>query len=397
MKLISIASVAIFASTNVQAEIFSPAPVNVTNGFAIIPQLESSVRYDDNIYNSEQDALSSTIYVIKPSFKFGTDDGINRYGGQYTLESGTYSRNSDDNYVDHNLAFLAHTEFTNKHRLDFKAGFRNTHEARGTHLTELNPAGSAEPLKFNTYLTSAYYQYGSQFAKMRVGAGIAFDTLKYQNSNAADTTKYSDFSALRLLIDSDYQIATITYLTTELNRADITYAHKAPTEASRDNIDTRFLAGLRWEGLAKTTGRVKVGYQFKKFADSGREKFSGSNVDFSVAWQPLLRSTFELHLTRAGEDSDTIGDYVDILGSALSWKHNWTDRIHSNAVVSYSTVDYASVTREDDVVNMAVVINYEFTRWLKVTAGYEFTNKNSNVTDISYDKNLANLGIVIAL
>jgi len=40
---------------------------------------------------------------------------------------------------------------------------------------------------------------------------------------------------------------------------------------------------------------------------------------------------------------------------------------------------------------------YEITRWMKVRSGYQFTNKNSTASDISYDRNLFNLGLTVAL
>lgn len=395
MKLLPVVSIVAMSVSSVFAQNFEPAPYELTDGFAIIPQVTGTVRYDDNIYNDEFNSTSSGIYILKPSIKFGTDDGINRYGGLYELTSATYSNGSEDDFLDHNFALLAHTEFSEKHRTDFKLGFANLHEDRGSSLTEGDALIFDEPLKYNELTARGYYQYGGLTSLMRVGGGVAYGNKTYQNF--VERTKYSDSNGLRFFTDADYQIGDVTFLTFDLYSTDIQYDHLSSTANSRDNVDTRALAGLKWEGLGKTTGLLKVGYQDKTFESKNRDDFSGYNVDLGLAWKPVEYSTFSFHVNRAAEDPETVGDYIKVLGASAGWAHNWSEKFDSNLQFIYINEDYIGVTRTDDTTNASINLNYSFTRWLKVTAGYEFTTKDSNASNISYDKNTANIGIVVAL
>jgi polysaccharide biosynthesis protein VpsM len=382
-------------AVNVFADEFDPAPFKVTDGFAIVPQVYATVNYDDNIYNQENDTTSSNIYIIRPSFKFGVDDGINRYGGFYSLTSGSYSNSSDDNYLDHTFALLAHTEFTDRHRTDFTFGIANLHEDRGSGLSEGNSSAIDEPLKYNELNAKGYYQFGGMSALMRIGGGVEFNNKTYQNFTAV--TQYDDFSSLKFYADADYQVASITYLTFDIYTTDINYTHLETGEDSQDNVDSRALIGVKWNGLGKTSATMKVGYQYKTFDSDERESFEGSTFELGLTWKPLQYSTFEANFSRDAEDSDTDGDYILVLESTISWKHQWTEDFGSTLGFNYLDEDYVGYTRIDKTKSLTLGLSYGLTRWMKIQAGYAFTNKDSTENSISYDKNAVNLGVVVAL
>ena len=394
MKLLSLTVLAVIVTTSAQAAIFDPAPVKVTNGFSIVPQLETSVSYNDNIYTTEDNLVSSTITISKPSFIFGTDDGINRYGGEYELVAGFYSENSDDNYVDHNLTLAAHTEYTDKHRTDSNADFSNLHEDRGSDLSESESSDyNEDPYKYNTYLGHAYYQYGAESALINVGGGLQYYAKEYQNYS--DDTDAYDYSTWTLTLDSDYQVGDVTYLTSDLSLASTVY----PDYESKDNTNSTVYLGVRWEGMDKAVGEIKLGYQYKDFDDDSVDDFNGVSTDIGIVWKPLQRSNFELHIIRETEESYNVGDYVLVLSSSLAWTHDWNKKFSSDISLIYSNEDYANADREDDVITTSLDLNYDFTRWFTMTAGYEYadTDSTSNASGIIYTQNVVSLGVTVAL
>ena len=394
-QFIPITMVITMGITPAIAQIYDPAPVDVTDGFAFIPDVESVVRYDDNIYRDESNKTSSSIFLVTPSIKFGTDDGVNQYGGTYQLTSASYSESSNNNYVDHRLKLLAHTEYTSKHRTDFSLGFNNLHEDKGDGLSEsIDPSTFSEVIKYNESTARGYYQYGGLTSLMRIGGGVAYNNKSFQNYS--DFTKYNDYASLKYFADSDYQVGDVTYLTVDVASTDTTYKDLKVNNESRDSRDNRALIGVKWEGLSKTTGIFKAGYQHKSF-DSNRKSFSGSTFDLGIVWQALQHSSFTAHAIRSAEDSDNVGDYIEELTASLGWKHDWSEKFNSNLQAIYIDENYIGATREDDTTRATIDFNYDFTRWLRMTAGYEFSTKNSTAKDISYDKNVVNLGVSISL
>lgn len=395
MKFLLVLALSPMVIFNAFAERFDPAPVNVGGGFFVVPQVLASTRYDDNIYNETSSTTSSSIFILKPSIKFGTDDGINRYGGFYELTSAAYSNNSKDNFTDHNLVLLAHTEYSDKHRTDLKLSFANVHEDRGSGLSEGNSSVFDEPLKYNKKSVNGYYQYGGLTSLMRVGGGGSFNNKTYQNF--ISSTKYDDVTSLKLFADADYQVANVTFLTFDIYTTNIQYDHLKSNENSRDNVDSSVLFGFKWSGLSKTTATMKAGYQYKTFDSDSRESFSGNTAELGLTWKPIDYSTFTARFSRAAKDSDTVGDYILELESSLEWKHYWTDDFDTNLQFVYIDEDYIGFTRSDKTKDLVLSLNYALTRWLQIQASYELTDKNSTETSISYDKNAVNLGIVVTL
>ncbi|WP_409439074.1 outer membrane beta-barrel protein [Psychromonas sp. GE-S-Ul-11] len=380
---------------NAFATEFDPAPIKVTDGFLVVPQLTSSVEFDDNIYEQEDDTTSSAIYIVSPSIRFGVDDGINRYGGSYRLTAATYENGSEDDYVDHRLSLLAHSEFTDRHRTDLTFSFANLHEDRGSGLSEGNASFYNEPIKYNELTARGYYQFGSLNALMRIGGGVNFTDKDYRNFRV--TTQFDDVSKLTFFADADYQAGNVTYLTFDISTTDVKYEELEAGEDSSDNKDSSALLGFRWLGLGKTTVTAKAGYQYKTFESDSRVNFSGNTVELGATWQPQEYSTFNVSFSRAAKDSSTVGDYILEIDSALAWKQSWTEDFDSTFKFTYTDEDYVGFARNDKTKNLALNLNYTVTRWIKLNAGYQFTDKNSTETDISYDKNSVNIGIVVAL
>jgi len=395
MRLLPVVSIATLSISSASAENFEPAPYNLSDGFSIVPQVTSTVRYDDNIYKDEDNETSSSIFIITPSFSFGTDDGINQYGGTYQLTSAAYANSSKDNFIDQELSLLAHTEYSAKHRTDFAFGIANLHEDRGSGITEGSANTYDEPLKYNEYTARGYYQFGGLNSIMRIGGGAQYANKTYKNFT--DDTQFNDVNGLKFFTDADYQISDITFLTLDLYTTDIQYDHLEAGTESSDNRDTRSYLGFKWEGLSKTTGTMKAGYQYKSFESDERETFSGYTVDLGITWQPVEHSSFTAHINRSAEDSDTIGDYIEELGASIVWEHEWNEQLSTDVEYLFNNDDYVGAIRNDDIHSALFYLNYDFTRWLRITAGYEFTSKDSNTANISYDKNAVNLGVVVSL
>lgn len=395
MKLLPAVSIVALSMSSASAQYFEPAAYHVTDGFSIMPQVSASLRYDDNIYNDEDDGESSAIFIINPSINFGTDDGINQYGGFYGLTAAFYDYSSDDNFLDHELQLFAHTEYSAKHRTDFNFDFSNIHEDRGSGLTESSSTSYDEPLKYNELFAQAYYQHGGVSSIMRVGAGISYADKSYQNFS--DSTQYSDFDSVKFFADADYQVGSVTFLTFDLYSIDVSYAETAIGSVSKDNNDISALLGLKWEGLGKTTGTMKAGFQSKDFDASAREDFTGATIDFGLIWQPLTYSSFTAHVNRAAKDSSTVGDYIETLGGSLVWQHDWSTKISTTAQYFYTNEDYVGAERTDDTSNLVLNVTFDVTRWMQLSAGYEFTTKDSDADSISYDKNAVIFSVVGSL
>lgn len=393
VKFLIAMSLSVLSISNVIAARFEPA--TVFNIF--VPKFTTIVQYDDNIYTSEFETVSSFIYYLSPSVEFAIEDGLNRYGGEYILTSSIYSdnqgENDNDDMTDHEFSLFAYNEFTSKHRTTLNFGYDNFHEKRGSSLKAEQPLFFPVPLDYDQLITRFHYQFGGRHAKMRIGAGLSYYEKEY--NSFTQITKYRDFDGLTFSADSDYQIGDVTYLTFNLFTTDINYKHRRDSDFVKDNQDSRALVGLTWRGASTINGRARLGYQYKTFDEGERSNFNGNTVDFMINWSPKQRAIYSVTLSRVAEDSDTVGDYINNLTGAFGWSHQWTDKFDSNIQFRYSNQDYIGAVRKDKITNINTDLIYSFSRWLNLSAGYEHSDSSSNVANIGYEQNIFTLSLKV--
>jgi uncharacterized protein (PEP-CTERM system associated) len=54
-------------------------------------------------------------------------------------------------------------------------------------------------------------------------------------------------------------------------------------------------------------------------------------------------------------------------------------------------------SREDDLTQLNMTLNYQLKRWLSVTGSYLYDDRDSNVTNIDYDRNVFSIGFKVTL
>ncbi len=378
------------------ADSFEPADVELTDSIKLTPTVTLGLHQNDNIYNESADKTSSSIFTLNPNFLLGAEDGVNNFSLSYSATSGIVEKNSDDNYLDHTLLGSMHYEPNAKNRLDVNLSFNKLHEDRGTDLTEQNPNAVLTPIEYNQSLASFSYQYGALSSQARIGTEFAVKSKKY--TNYLDLSESRNNNTNKIGLNFEYDLGDVTSLTFDANTTDIEYPVLGSSGISRDSKDNRFLVGLKWEGLAKTTGKAKIGYQSKSFDNSERADFSGTAIDVGFAWQPLSYSTVNFMLGRSSKDPTTDGDYIKESSLFLGWNHAWSEKIVMDLSVFLTDEEYVGNTdRQDDMAWFSSSLSYSLTRWFNVSLGYEYMDKNSTADNISFDKNAVKLMFSVGL
>ncbi|WP_372882480.1 outer membrane beta-barrel protein [Psychromonas sp.] len=396
MRIVAALCITSFTTVSTLAEKFEPAPVFDY----FVPQFESIVRYDDNVYTSDVKSESSFITYLMPSIKVRNNGVVNRYGGEYKLISSFYSDGVDDSddVSDHLFSLFSYNEYTSRHRTAVDLSYDKLHENRGSGLTEdLNFSLVKSPIQYDDFDGRLYYQFGGLRAKMRIGAGISYHDKQYNNYK--DITKHKDLDKTTFLADVDYQAGDITFLTFDLSSADISYKYTSPGSESKNNKDNRFLVGVSWRGVSKIHGSAKFGYQHKKYDEykQGRDDFNGFTTSVTINWKPIQRSTLSLVTSRSAEESATVGDYINNVSGTLGWEHEWSYKIDTSLQFSYQDKDYVGAERRDKISDFNTEVVYGLSRRLNLALGYNYTNSDSNVDNVSYDRNVFNFSFKVSL
>ena len=137
---------------------------NTAEPFSLDPELGVELRYDDNIFRSARGVESSWITIVSPGFSVTAKPSQHRYEFQYKGDIAWYSDSSPDNYDDHYLEAGAYLRLGQRSRLDLVGSHDDSHDNRGTGLTEgFDPALNipADPDEYHSAKILGRFSFGS--------------------------------------------------------------------------------------------------------------------------------------------------------------------------------------------------------------------------------------------
>jgi len=377
------------------AHSIEPASINLDNGISVKPLINIISKYDDNIYQQTSNKQGDSILIISPSVDLFFDDGLNQYKLDLGFSSGTYAENSDDNYLDSSFNFSAHFEPSQRHRFDVLTSASSQTEPRGTGVTEGAGSALSEPLTYKDNSIGGKYEFGALSSVARVSFEAQAVNKKYDNFR--NVSKYRDNSATKLGTSLFYKMDSSTDLFVVVNRENIKFDHVEENALSRDSIDDKALLGVQWEMTSMSTGVAKLGYQNKSFGDLTRQDFSGLSWEAEVQWQPLTYTSIAFETSRSAKDPTTLGDYVNQSLFALTWAHEWNEKLSSSIGASFTKDVYSGIYREDEIVVVSVSFSYLIHRWLEAGVFIDIKDNESTSEVMSFDKNLIGLNFNISM
>jgi hypothetical protein len=386
-----LSAMAIAYSSSVVA--VEPEPYITDSGIAVVPLINTGYKYDNNIFSQGGDTTGSGIFTLAPSVNFLLDDGINNFQLNVGLESGTYLDSSDDNYVTGNLGFTSHLEASSRSRFDIRLEANKDVEQRGTGITEGQADLLDEPLSYNEQLAKLTYEYGSLTSSGRIAFMGRYYNKNY--TNFTERTQFRSFNQSTLGSTFFYTTNASTDAFFEIKAGPIKY--DVSELISRDSDMFSALVGVTWEATKLTSGSFKIGQEQKNFTNASREDFKGVSWEGTIDWKPLTYTTLTLETSRAAKDPDVQGDYISESIYAANWQHEWSKKITSTLSLSYVREEYTGFERLDKSNNLYADVSYKFKRWVDVALYIEYTDQDSTLENIVYDKNVVGLDFTFSL
>lgn len=374
----------------------------------IMPSLRTEAAYDDNIFFSSDEIVDSWVTRASPSVEATIDLPGENYMLSYEGEVGRYLDSSADNYDDHRFNGGAELELARRHKLDLEGEYSMEHQGRGSGLTQgfdpetgatqgFDPDGETvdEPDLLNVSQISGDYYYGAPGADGRLKLSAGLRSTAFQNHRSR--TRYRDYDNRQASATFYHRVLPATALLVEVRGNDIGYSEDFPGSPSLDSKEVRYLVGATWEITGVTSGTVKVGQVQKSFADDSREDFSGFDWEVDLSWAP--RSYSQVQLIAAREEQETYGegDFIDTMRYEVGWNHSWNDLLETRLKLSYQDETYHGVDRDQGTMDYGVSLVYKWRRWLELELGADFTDSDSNIDWLIYDRNVLRVGATLTL
>lgn len=107
----------------------TPNPIVTESGMAVVPFLNLSTGYNDNLAKSNQQQDSSAFSVIESGVGFIVEPQSSKTQLGYRFRNGTYFSSQQDNFTDHYLDLTSDWELNSRHRIGFEYNLALAHEA----------------------------------------------------------------------------------------------------------------------------------------------------------------------------------------------------------------------------------------------------------------------------
>lgn len=365
--------------------------------FELVPTLTTTVGFNDNVTQSRgnEQEIDSWFSVVTPRFTLVNNFGLNSLRFGYQLSRGDYFSSSADDYTDHLIFASLDYELNSRHRIKSSIDFEDGHDGRGTAFSRGAGTELSEPDEYKESEVDFTYSYGALSAQARFDLNLNYRDLDYK----IDTDEYKARDRSKSTVGGTfyYNIGAATDLLFETSLTDVEYSFSQDGPATRDSLETKFLVGAQWQSTASTSGYAKIGYQDKDFDAAGRENFAGTTWQAGIVWEPLERATFILDSQNEARETNGDGDFIRRKDLSLQWRHEWLQRLRTQAGIAVGTDDYEGSGRTDDIQNLNFAVIYEFRRWLTFDLGYTYSERDSNQDVIDYDQNIYRLTAKVTL
>ncbi|WPN44519.1 MULTISPECIES: outer membrane beta-barrel protein [unclassified Pseudomonas] len=354
-------------------------------GFQFVPTFGLSESHDDNIRELEHDVQSSMVTKLAPSFELKAEDRNSATRILWQPSRYIYHSESDASYTSQRLRADSVMEFTDRHRLKLEAEARKYERTTSTAVDGIND-------KIESQRAGGIYTYGAKSADNQIDIGANYARLRYDNADGINDDKERDTTGFTTTWY--HRIGSNTRGLLEYDHTRFDYLQSNSPRSSKSDA---LLGGAEWDLSARTTGKVRIGYEKKDFDESTSKNLDNPTWQVDLKWKPRTYSTFTFLARQALAEGDDGADAVKSTFTQVGWRHGWTERITSVAEAGFGQYKYEGQSRTDDLQDYNLAVIYKMRRWLDIELGYRYRDNDSDADNESFTRNVFQLSFNVSL
>ncbi|MFQ3190384.1 MAG: hypothetical protein ACI936_001516 [Paraglaciecola sp.] len=381
--------VAVIVSVNALA--IESTGISLGGGLNFAPLVVLSTENNDNIYSEQTNEQSSTINRLAPSLSLSGDYGKTIFNTNYQAEMGTYSRNSDDDYLDQIVSGYVSYELSARHQIDVDASYLDAHDARGS-VAGAESDNSADPDEYNQTEASLTYIFGSDTAMANIDVYVDTFQKRYDNNETLTSIREYEKNTFGALFS--IKASSATQILFEARQSQLTYQDDS---VDNDSSIQHLLTGMRWDMTGATTGEVKIGRVVRNFDASNKSSGVHLNWSANLTWQPLTYSSVLVTTGQSTDESNGTGNYIASSASNVYWNHEFSNFISVGISANYGEDEYVKNIRNDINRGFGINATYSPLIWMDVDLSASQSLRKSNITGLDKETNLIRLGVTLAL
>ncbi len=375
--------------------------------------------YDDNIFNTNEDreddfitAVSPGLQVTIPEFDQPAEEIVSNTavaGGRvfgrlrptsfrrfqayarYAPRIRSYSRNKDENMVNHHAQAGLQLNFTSG--LSFDAA---DHYVEGFDQLQADISPKTDRYYSNLFTFTAGYPI---FGKCLLRVDYTNFQVTYSDDEKNGFGNRADNSGTGYLF---FKIMPKTALYLKYQHTDIDYEN----DIRRNGAARDILGGFKWDFGPKTGVNFQAGYGKRSYRDSFFDDGNSFVYQVNVDYLFSSKTNFGIMAFRRNEEpSESVYSHARTTGLSLKFSQSLTPKVMIACDTSYHRYEYNGGESEriedseriNDHVIFTPSINYAFRKWLSLSLLYTHRQRNSDIDDDSYFGNIIAIKITGAI
>ncbi|RON52438.1 hypothetical protein BK666_03440 [Pseudomonas frederiksbergensis] len=362
----------------------NPQPIDVY-GLDFTPTFMFSESYDDNFRELENNKQSSMITKLAPSFELKAEDRNSATRLIWQPTRYIYHDEPDASNTAQRVRAESIMEFTDRHRLKLEAEYRKYERTESTAVEGIND-------KLNNKRVGGLYTFGAKSADNQIDFGANYAELRYDNGDGINDDKERNTTAVTSTWY--HRIGSNTRGLLEYDHTHFDYLQASSPRSSKSDA---VLAGAVWDFTARTTGKVRLGYERKNFDSSESKDLNNPTWQVDLQWKPRTYSTFTFLARQALAEGDDGAEAVKSTFTQVGWRHGWTERITTVAQAGIGRYVYEGQSRTDNLKDYNLAVVYAMRRWLDIELGYRYRDNNSDADNESFTRNVFQISFNVSL
>lgn len=353
-------------------------PIGLTaGGFRIVPRLEISESYDDNIRAEDDDTEDDFITEITASIGATSEWSNHMLAFGAFGQLNRFAQNDEEDTEEGGVQALGRLDISRNSNLTGFAMFRNEAEDR----TDPDDEGD-KPTKLNRAVGQLEYEH--QFSRVQFLTEAQVQRIDFTTSDENDRDRtqfrlaprvgYELFPSFRPFIEGSYSIQEYDTLQSGVDRDSETWGA---------------FIGAEFEITSILEAEAFVGYFSTEFDDPDLESVDGIGGGAELTWLVTQLTSVQASLSRGEEQTTQASSSTRIRTTArLRVEHELLRNLLLEGELLYLQDDFQGVDRLDDVYGATVGANYLVNRNMSVSLGYNFVGRESDAAGEDFEKNV---------
>ncbi len=373
-------------------------PAGVRAGaFRLLPQLEESVGYDDNVLGGSP-KRGSWVIATRPSLLLSSDWSRHSFAAYLSLSNTAYPDVPAQSRTD-GTAVVGGTIEIGRDRLTLSAAHVATHQDR----TQLDALPTDSPVSVTIQDARVAYE-------IRSGAWTWTPNLQASHWHYGGTTiqgvpvsqSYRDRNVLQGGLTVRYELAPLRNLVLVTRGVGQHYTRPVAGQPSPDSTGVQVLVGLDYDDQAVWRYRLLLGGETRWFASPAYRSHSGVIAEAEVIWTPTGMTTVRGSLSRGFQDAaqEGVSGYT-ATAARLRIDHELTRQIILSATGGLQQASFFQGGRQWGY-GLGAGVTWAMNRSVRVSASYDISGVQGTPTGIGligseYSRNIALLTLRLGL